>query len=150
MAANFEGDFTVSGLLRILQKILHEMLQQTFGMPNEYLTHLAYHACYYLSKLQSTKDRAAEDGEQGAHPMEEATTGPLSMVFCITNAFVEAEAALDSLFQHQRELPRRHLLKELRRAEALIKDGRAVFKSWARNPGCARSSTWHSSFTECP
>ena len=56
------------------------------------------------------------------------------MVFCITNAFVEAEAALDSLVQNQRELPRRHLLKELRRAEALLKDGRAIFKSWARNP----------------
>ena len=123
-----------SGLLRILQKILHEMLQQTFSTPNEYLTHLAYHSCYYLSKLQSTSDRAAQCSEPGENPTGETKAGPLAMVFCITNAFVEAEAALDSLVQHQHELPRRHLLKELRRAEALLKDERAVFKSWARNP----------------
>ncbi|CAE7794347.1 unnamed protein product, partial [Symbiodinium necroappetens] len=134
VAANFDSEFTVSGLLRILQKILHEMLQQTFGLPNEYLTHLAYHSCYYLSKLQSTSDRAAQRSEPGENPTGDTGAGPLAMVFCITNAFVEAEAALDSLVQHQRELPRRHLLKELRRAEALLKDGRAIFKSWARNP----------------
>ena len=134
MAANFEGEFTVSGLLRLLQKILHEMLQQTFAMPNEYITHLAYHSCYYISKLMSTNDRQLQRQEQGDAPSAANDLGPTAMVFCITNPFVEAEAALDSLVQHQRDLPRRHLLKELRRAEALLKDGRAIFKSWSRNP----------------
>ncbi|CAE7798805.1 YCF1, partial [Symbiodinium necroappetens] len=134
VAANFEGEFTVSGLLRVLQKILHEMLQQTFSLPNEYLTHLAYHSCYYLSKLQSTNDRQIQHSEQGDSPYGIGSPGPTAMVFCITNAFVEAEAALESLVQNQRDLPRRHLLKELRRTEALLKDGRAIFKSWARNP----------------
>ena len=46
VAANFEEEFTVVGLLRVLQKILHEILQQSFTQPNEYLTNLAYHACY--------------------------------------------------------------------------------------------------------
>ena len=133
VAANFQGDFTVSGLLHVLQKIAHEMLQQTFGLPNEYLTHLAYHSCYYLSKLQSTNDRHLQHREQGDRPYG-ADPGPTAMVFCITNAFVEAEATLESLVQNQHELPRRHLLKELRRTEALLKDGRTIFKSWARNP----------------
>ncbi|OLP80146.1 hypothetical protein AK812_SmicGene39471 [Symbiodinium microadriaticum] len=134
VAANFNGEFTVSGLLRLLQKILHEMLQQTFAMPNEYITHLAYHSCYYISKLMSTNDRQLQRQEQGDAPSAANDLGPTAMVFCITNPFVEAEAALDSLVQHQRDLPRRHLLRELRRAEALLKDGRAIFKSWSRNP----------------
>ncbi|CAE7800173.1 APUM5 [Symbiodinium sp. KB8] len=134
VAANFDGEFTVSGLLRVLRKILHEMLQQTFNVPNEYLTHLAYHSCYYISKLQSTSEQQLLQREQGETPIEGGGQGPTAMVFCITNAFIEAEAALESLVQHQQELPRRHLLKELHRAEALVKDGRAVFKSWARNP----------------
>ncbi|CAE7275082.1 unnamed protein product, partial [Symbiodinium sp. KB8] len=121
VAANFNGEFTVSGLLRLLQKILHEMLQQTFAMPNEYITHLAYHSCYYISKLMSTNDRQLQRQEQGDAPSAANDLGPTAMVFCITNPFVEAEAALDSLVQHQRDLPRRHLLRELRRAEALLK-----------------------------
>ncbi|CAE7801297.1 unnamed protein product [Symbiodinium sp. KB8] len=78
-----QEEFTVVGLLRVLQKILHEILQQSFTQPNEYLTNLAYHAA----------------------------PGPTAMIFCLTNAFVEAEATLD-----------------------LLRDGRAVCKSWARDP----------------
>ena len=133
VSANFEGDFTVSGLLRLLHRVLHEILQQSFSHPNEYLTNLAYHACYYLSKLQSTNDRQTYEMSSGSFPAQTAP-GPTAMVLCITNSFVEAEATLDSLVQNHRELPRRHLEKELRRAEGLLRDGRAIFKSWARDP----------------
>ncbi|CAE7394441.1 unnamed protein product [Symbiodinium necroappetens] len=134
VAANFDGEYTVSGLLRLLHRIMHETLQQSFTQSNEYLTNLAYHACYYLSKLQSTNDGQQQAPPAGDHPDRADAPGPTAMVFCITNAFVEAEAALDSLVHHHRELPRRHLEKELRRAESLLRDGRAVFKSWARDP----------------
>ena len=135
VAANFDGDFTVQGLLRLLQKILHEMLQQSFTVPNDYLTSLAYHACYYVSKLQSTNEANLQSTTStGGCPAPPAAAGPTAMVFCITNSFVEAEAALESLAHHHDELPRRHLTKELQRAEALLRDGRAIFKSWARDP----------------
>ena len=134
VAANFEGDFTVHGLLRLLQRILHEMLQQSFTLPSDYLTSLAYHACYYVSKLQSTNDRNAQQETTGGHPECNVASAPTAMVFSITNAFVEAEAALESLAHHREELPQRHLVKELRRADGLLRDGRAVFKSWAKDP----------------
>ena len=134
VAANFQGEYTVSGILQLLQKILHELLQQSFAQPNEYLTNLAYHACYYLSKLASTNERQLQPTPEGDNPNHAAALGPTAMVFCITNAFVEAEATLDSLFRNHRDLPRRHLEKELRRVENLLRDGRAVFKSWARDP----------------
>ena len=135
VAANFEGEFTVQGLLRLLQKILHEMLQQSFTLPNDYLTSLAYHACYYVSRLQSTNDKnQPQPTTTGGNPGPSATAGPTAMVFCITNSFVEAEAALESLAHHHDELPRRHIDKELRRADALLHDGRAIFKSWAKDP----------------
>ncbi|CAE7238876.1 unnamed protein product, partial [Symbiodinium necroappetens] len=103
VAANFEGDFTVEGLLRLLQKILHEMLQQSFALPSDYLTSLAYHACYYMSKLQSTNERhLQQSGHAGVNPEPPQAAGPTAMVFCITNA--------------------------------LLQDGRAIFKSWARDP----------------
>ena len=132
--ANFGEEFTVAGLLRVLQKILHEILQQSFSQPNEYLTTLAYHACYYVSKLQSQNDRRPQQGPQGADPNNVMSPGPTSMVFCLTNSFIEAETTLASLVQHYRDLPRRHLQKELQRAEDLLRDGRAVCKSWARDP----------------
>ncbi|OLP90072.1 hypothetical protein AK812_SmicGene28379 [Symbiodinium microadriaticum] len=136
VAANFEGDFTVQGLLRLLQKILHEMLQQSFALPSDYLTSLAYHACYYVSKLQSVNDRNNQRATttDGGNPGSFQAAGPTAMVFCITNSFVEAEAALESLAHHRDELPQRHIIKELRRAEALLQDGRAIFKSWAKDP----------------
>ncbi|CAE7248998.1 hypothetical protein AK812_SmicGene13783 [Symbiodinium microadriaticum] len=107
----------------------------SFTLPNEYLTSLAYHACYYVSKLQSTNDKNLQPATSaGEGPASPGTTGPTAMVFCITNTFVEAEAALESLAHHHDELPKGHLIKELQRAEALLKDGRAIFKSWARDP----------------
>ncbi|CAE7336523.1 YCF1, partial [Symbiodinium microadriaticum] len=111
VAANFDGEYTVQGLLRLLHRILHEMLQQSFALPSDYLTSLAYHACYYVSKLQSTNDRNAPAAAgSGGHPGT-VNSPPTAMVFSITNAFVEAEVALESIVQHHGELPRRHLLK---------------------------------------
>ena len=104
-------------------------------MPSDYLTSLAYHACYYASKLQSANDRNQQQAaENGGDPDPQPASGPTAMVFCITNSFVEAEAALESLVHNHDELPPRHVLKELRRAEALLQDGRAIFKSWAKDP----------------
>ena len=120
----------MSGLLDILNRILQEILQQTFSTPSEYLTQLAYHACYYMSQLQHTNAANAPPSGTGPGSHQE----PTEMVFCITNAFVEAEATLANLLQHHRELPARHITRELRRADTLLRDGRAVFKSWSRNP----------------
>ena len=131
VAANFEGEVTVSGLLRLLQKILHEMLQQSFSLPNEYLTP-ATTSPSSRAPMSSNYDHQAAIG--GKPRPSRCVPGPTAMIFCITNAFVEAEATLQSLAQHHHEPTRRHLVKELRRAEALLQDGRAIFKSWSRDP----------------
>ena len=50
---NFEGEFTVSGLLRILQQVLHEVLQQSFTLPTRlFCQGLHFTNSGYISEAQ--------------------------------------------------------------------------------------------------
>ncbi|CAE7943219.1 unnamed protein product [Symbiodinium sp. KB8] len=101
----------------------------TFQQPNEYATQPAYHACYYLNKLRDLQQPGRQVPQQ---PLEQPT--PTDFTLNIHNPLIEAEATLSHLANHHEELPMRHIQRELVRAENLLKEGRALLKSWAKDP----------------
>ena len=126
---NFAGGFTLEGVSALLERILQSLLEQTFHQPSEYATQLAYHACFYLRKLRELQQAGSADPRPVPVQPE-----PTDFQFNIHNPLIEAEATLNHLADHHENLPRRHVQRELMRAEALIKEGRALFKGWANDP----------------
>ena len=116
--------------MELLGKIIHELLEQTFRQPQEYITELAYYACFYHKKLQALQAR----GNPMAPPMAVPRTEPTDTVLNFRNPIIEAEATLTHIAANHEGLPRRHLQRELVRAEELLKDAKAILKSWASDP----------------
>ncbi|CAE7704187.1 YCF1 [Symbiodinium sp. CCMP2456] len=133
------GSTSVLNVLRLLRALLHDLLQQSHLQPREEVTELAYQACYYLDKLQTV----SESRERGEHPGADfpggdptATThaAPTEIYFVMNNPLVEAEATLSNLVVNHKELPVRHLGREIGRVEALLLEGQQILRSWGRSP----------------
>ncbi|OLP90347.1 hypothetical protein AK812_SmicGene28074 [Symbiodinium microadriaticum] len=117
------------GVMDLLEKILQNLLEQTFQQPNEYATQLAYHACFYLNKLRELRPAGRTLPPQATEP-----TAPTDFQLNVHNPLIEAEATLSNLANNHVDLPMRHVQRELLRAEALLKEGRALLKSWSNDP----------------
>ena len=141
VAHNFPQGFTFPGLLQILDKILGEILEHSFNLNSQYLTHLAYHAAFYVDKLTSLRGSDTPCGEVPLAAQEQAPEDSqtslqehMTVSFHIANPLSEIEATLGNLVTNYERLPYRHVRRELERVQAMLEESRVLFKKWAKDP----------------
>ena len=124
---------TPAELLRALTQVVHDLLQASFAQPSEQVTILAYRACSYLTQLNSARSEQ-DTGEAPPQANQALPHDPTVAIFALDNSLIEAEATLEHMMHHHRDLPRRHLYNEIARVEQLLKDTKQVMNAWGKDP----------------
>ena len=139
VAYNFPHGFTMQGLMEILDKILGEILEHSFNLQSQYLTHMAYHAAFYLDKLADLHKADLTAGERPSEPLgpsdsQQSLPEHMTVSFHMANPLSEIEATLSNLAKNYEGLPHRHVRKELVRVQTMLEESRAMLKKWAQDP----------------
>ena len=121
---------TSTELLQALTHVIHELLQASFSQPNEQVTILAYRACSYLTQMQHLDVPPNTGPAMGSTPQPP----PTASTFTLDNPLIEADATLGQLLLGYRDIPRRHLYKEMARVEQLLSNTKQMLATWGKDP----------------
>ena len=140
VAHNFPEGFHVQGLLHLLDKIFGELLEHSFHLNSQYLTHMAYHAAFYINKLIELQDEDQPPERRPGSQQHDVTETQnslqehMTVSFHVANPLTEIEATLGNLNVNYEHLPRRHVQNELGRIQTMLEESRLFHKKWAKDP----------------